>query len=101
MILISVGNEQVTGEQYNPNWLFEQLERRGRDNGTVCVRVEMEGRDVDIALITPECPRGPATRRARPSEDELFDLWEELGLNDPGWNHGRLNEFIQRVKNRF
>lgn len=100
MILISVGNEQVAADEFTGGWLLEQLNRRERDGGNLCARVSIGEGDVDMAVSTPECGRsGGGGRAARPTERRIFDLWDQLGLNEAGWEPGKLIAFVKRVKN--
>lgn len=99
MSTIRIGNDERPLESADMHWITQQIQARRSDGRTVCVKVIIRTRDLDLALATPTCGGGggggrPPTQR----EKAVIDLWNELGLNSLGYEPGKVVAFVQRVR---
>lgn len=97
MIEVQIGNDKRNLKDASPSWINEQLERRRREGGAVCVQVFVNRPQMYIRLSTPCCPPTIGGRSATPQEQELFDLWEQRGLNNSNIVGGNLMAFLRQV----
>ena len=96
---IWIGGAERRLEDADPQWIHEQLERRRREGGETCVRIEIHVDGADVALSTPNCPsRSGARREANELEKSLFDLWERHQLRDAKFTAGNVVAFVQQVR---
>jgi hypothetical protein len=76
------------------NRLYADVETTHR----VCVRVWIQKSQVDIVLSTPHCPPlGGGGGSLNLREQEIFDLWKRLRLNDPNFEGNDLWAFLKQV----
>ena len=97
-ITITIGSERRDLDEADPSWIATQINRRRAEGVTVCVRVEVLTGDLNLALTQPGCSSGggvgrPPNRR----EQQIFDLWNEMGLNTAGFAGGQVIAFVKRV----
>jgi hypothetical protein len=97
MIEIQIGDIKKNIRDASPSWINEQLARRRRSGDPVCVQVLFDKPQVQMRLITPDCPRTSGRRTATPQEQELIDIWEERQLNDPNFTGGNLVAFLRQI----
>jgi hypothetical protein len=101
MIRVEIGNSERTLEEASERWINQQVDRRRRDGVPVCVRVHIQKRerDVDFTLITADCPHtGSGERRLSIEEQEIFRLWNRLGLGDPDFTGNQLVAFLKQIR---
>lgn len=99
MIRIRIGGQERDYDSADENWINQQINRRRADGLQVCVRVTIHVGDMDMILSTPTC--GASTgggRRARPSEQEVFDLWNQRGLDSADFSGGNLVAFMKQLR---
>ena len=95
---IIIGSSERNINDIEPNWINDQVNRRKSDDVPICVRVEIQHNDIDIALATADCPRGVGgSRILTQSENEMIDLWNKLHLNDDEFSSGNLVAFIKQL----
>jgi hypothetical protein len=84
--------------QADKHWIVNQIERRKRDNGRVCVQIVIQQGGMDLRLMSADCPRGNAAgRQATDHEQEVFDLWNKFGLKDQGIEGGHVVAFLNQL----
>jgi hypothetical protein len=100
MIRIQIGDEERDLDNADEHWINQQINRRRADGKSVCVRVTIHAGDLDMVLSTPTCgASGGGSRPPRPGEKEVFDLWNERGLNKADFTGGNLVAFLKQIKN--
>ena len=99
MIKIRIGNDEIELANADENWINQQINQRRADGQTVCVRVIINEGDLNIVLSTPTCgASGGGSRPPRPREKEVFNLWNQRGLNDTNFTGGKLVAFLKQLK---
>ena len=99
MITVKVAEEERRIDEIDQQWINQQINARRADGQTVCVRVTIREDEVNMTLSTPTCgPKGPGGRRARPKESQLFDLWNQRGLNEATFTGSSLVAFLNQLK---
>lgn len=102
MIKIQIGEDEKLCEEVSEQWINQQIARRWADGISVCVRVIIKERDLDMIFSTPTCknPVG-GVRPATPREDKVFDLWKQRGLDNSDFTGGNLIVFLKQFDNSF
>lgn len=99
MIRIRIGDQERDYDSADENWINQQINRRRADGLQVCVRVTIHVGDMDMILSTPTCGTSAGDgRRARPSEREVFDLWNRRGLDSADFSGGNLVAFMKQLR---
>jgi hypothetical protein len=102
MIKIQIGEDEKLREEASEQWINHQIARRRADGISVCVRVIIKERDLDMILSTPTCKnRVGGGRPPTPREDKVFDLWKKRGLDNPDFTGGNLIAFLKQFDNLF
>lgn len=102
MISIQIGQSQRrwrSPDEVEEYWIAQQINRRQRDGAVVCVTVEIETRDVHVALSCGDC--GPLGRGGRtPTEDErrILELWDKLTQGNSLCEPGTIMTFLKQVR---
>lgn len=82
MISIRIGDQEREFESADENWVTQQINRRRADGLPVCVKVTVRIGDLNLVLTTPNCSSaGSGGRAPTAHEQEIFDLWNQLGLD--------------------
>jgi hypothetical protein len=99
MIKIKIGaDERMLGDVDN-SWVNQQINQRRADGQSVCVRVTIQERDIDLVLTTPTCPSyAGSPRKLSAQEEKVCDLWEQRGLRKPTFTGGNLIAFLNQLK---
>lgn len=99
MIRIRIGNEERDLASVDEHWINQQINLRRKDGQTICVRVTIQEGDMNMVLSTPTCgtSRGGG-RPPSPQEREVFDLWDQRGLNKVDFTGGNLVAFLKQLK---
>lgn len=100
MITIRINGEQ---RQYSGDiepWINEQINRRKNNGATVCVEVNIHFAALNMVLRTQGCiaNAAPGTRRPTIAEQQIFNLWNSLGLNEPTYNGGQVVAFLKQLR---
>lgn len=99
MIRIRIGDEERELASADEHWINQQINRRRADGQSVCVRITVHEGDLDMVLTTPTCgTSGGGGRPPRPREKEVFELWNQRGLNDVNFTGGNLVAFLKQIK---
>ena len=97
MSTISIGDAERDLRGADPHWVNEQIRRRQVAGGSPCVRIRVQADGIDIVLMTASCARsGPGGRPPNARERELFDLWDQMRLNETQFDSGWIVAFLQR-----
>jgi len=97
-IRVKIGSVENDIKDADPNWINEQINRRRADGALVCVQVTIIWESVDLLLSTSDCPRFTGgTRPLSVRENEIFDLWNKLHLNDKDFSGGNLVAFLRQI----
>jgi hypothetical protein len=99
MIRISIAGSERYLDDADSDWITQQIERRRKAGQMVCVSVAIANGELDMRLSTPECGSGGGGRAPTPREAGIFELWAQMGLNQPGWGPGNVVAFLRRLKN--
>ena len=101
VIKITIGEAERYLDAATPSWIQDQLGSR-RDAGIqACVKVSIQYGSLNMVLSTANCPcsaRSGPGRRPNSQEQEIFDLWEKRGLNDPSFHVGQLIAFLNQLR---
>lgn len=99
MVRIRIGNDERELASADEHWIIEQINRRRAYGQAVCVRVTVHQDDLYMVLLTPNCgDSGGNGRPPRAREKEVFDLWNQRGLNDANFTGGNLVAFLKQLK---
>lgn len=60
MVSVQVGGIEKDWGSVDQHWLCNEINGRRDDGQSVCVRVRIQERDVDLSLTTPAAPRAAA-----------------------------------------
>ena len=102
MVTIQIGGNDRTLEDVSDDWIIQQINRRRRDGQNVCVKVVIYADEVNIEMATPGCirERYPRRRTTR-DENNMFDLWDSLGLNDKNFKTENVVKFVNLLRSKF
>lgn len=98
MIKIRIDETEIDISSADESWINQQINRRRADGLSVCVRVIIKEGDLDMILSTPTCASTGGGRPPRPHEKEVFNLWNERGLNERNFTGGNLIAFLKQLK---
>jgi hypothetical protein len=98
-IRIRIGQDERELSQADEHWITSRIRQEEADQGSVCIRIFVKVGDVDIILSSGGCPQsGGGGRKPRANEQELFDLWNKLGLNAKDVTGGKVNAFLKQAR---
>ncbi|MBU4258550.1 MAG: hypothetical protein KKI12_12840 [Proteobacteria bacterium] len=99
MIRIRIGETERELGNVDESWINQQINRRRADGQTVCVKVTVHEDNLNMVLSTSTCgANGGGGRPPRLREKEVFDLWNQRGLNDADFTGGNLVAFLKQLK---
>lgn len=99
MISITIGQETRTLGDDTEQWINQQITRRGRDGGSLCVQVKIDQPPLNMVLSTPQCSgSGGGSRLPTDQEQAIFDLWARRGLNQRDFTGGSLISFLKQLR---
>jgi hypothetical protein len=103
MIKIKIGEEERVLEDATEQWINQQINKRRADGISVCVRITIKERDLDLVLSTPTCINfgGGSGRPPTSRESKVFELWDQRGLSKPGFTGGNLLAFLKQFDHLF
>jgi len=100
MIKLVIGNDERELRRVTKNWINHQINRRLKDNQTICIQVHINERDMDIILSTPDCQsRGGIDRPLTQKELKAQEIWRKHKLNTPDFTDGSIIEFLNQLSN--
>ncbi len=103
MIKIQIGEDDcIVGNNIDEQWINQKIKRRQVDGLSVCVRVTIQERGLDIILFTPTCkiPSGPGSSLNN-REAKVVELWEKCGLRMADFTGGNLIAFLKQFEHLF
>ena len=98
MITVRIAEEERQLDDADEQWINQQINWRRADGQSVCVRVTVHKDGLDMALSTPNCASGGGGRPPHPREMEVFDLWNQRGLNNADFTGGNLVAFLKQLR---
>lgn len=98
MINIKIGDTERELNRISESWINQQINRRRADGHSVCVRVTIRQDQLNMTLSTPNCPGRSGGRPPTRSEKQVFDLWDQKGLNSEKFTGGNLIAFLKQFK---
>jgi hypothetical protein len=98
MIRVIIGDVESALNNISESWINQQINRRRADGQNVCVRVIIHHDKLNMVLSTPSCRSESAGRPPNNHEQELFDCWEQCGLNKERFTGGNLIAFLKKLK---
>jgi hypothetical protein len=98
VITIHIGNDSRSIEDVNESWIIQQIHNRQREGQAFCVRVSIRTSTLQIDLTTPGCGPGSGSRKPRPDEAEVIQLWERHKLTSDDFSGGNLLAFIKQLR---
>jgi heat shock protein HspQ len=101
MILINICGSERSYEDLTDSWLYEQISNRQKNGVKVWVKVivKNENLHVNIVLTSQNCLHSKTVeRQTSPHEDELFELWNAMGLKNEEINPNKFKEFLYKIK---
>jgi len=100
MVSIRIGNSERKFDSIDSDWINQQINNRRRASEQVCVQIIINAGDVNIALMTDGCPKGQfVDRTITKKEEEIFNLWERMGLKSPDFQPNTLIDFLLKLHN--
>ena len=100
MIRVRIGSdERDMTESVDEHWINQQINRRRHEGQQVCVQVTVREPGVDAVLSSPGCGSpGGGGRPPNVEEREIFDLWNQRGLNRADFTGGNLVAFLKQLR---
>jgi hypothetical protein len=99
MVVIQIGTSQRDLSSVSDHWIDQQISRRRMDGNHAQVRVTIRISDLNMTLATPGTPgfQRP-TRDPNRHEQEIYDLWDNCGLNNVVFLSANLIKFLNYIK---
>ena len=99
MVTVTIGSDSRPGEEADPQWVTQEINRRRQDGQAVCVQVQIHEDGVAVALSTPSCSGGAGGGRApNAKEQRILELWAQHRLNTNEFGAGELVAFLRQVR---
>lgn len=98
MIRVIIGDVESELNSINESWINQQINRRRADGQNVCVRVIIHQDNLNMTLSTPACAVGQPGRAPNKHEQDIFNLWEQCGLNKQQFTGGHLISFLKKIR---
>lgn len=97
---IIIGRSEKELSEASESWITQQVRERQHAGETFCVRIILKTDCVDMILATLGCGNGGGGGGRSPNhkEQEIFALWNERHLNQPGWAVGNLIAFLKQLR---
>lgn len=98
-VTVKIAGEARSLEEADANWVIQRINGLRKAGQSVCLEMSIRTSEVRMALTSPDCePSGSSGRQANRREQEVFKLWEQMGLNQADFNGGHVNTFLQRLR---
>ena len=99
MVTVTIGSDSRAGEEADPQWVTQEINRRRQDGQAVCVRVQIQEDGVAVALSTPNCSGGAGGGRPpNAKEQRILDLWAQHRLNTNEFGPGEVVAFVRQLR---
>ena len=98
MIRVRIAGEQREGDEIDPSWINQQINRRRAQRLPVCVEVIIESH-FNLSLCSAECQGWPTNRDWQPNSEQqkVIDLWREAGINGSDFQGSDLRHFLNQI----
>jgi hypothetical protein len=98
---IRIAGESRSLEDADSRWVVQRVDGLRRSGQLVCVEVLIRSEEVRMTLTSPGCGSNGAGGGRLPNtrEQEIFNLWDQMRLNQRDFNGGHVNAFLQRLRN--
>ncbi|MCK9418650.1 MAG: hypothetical protein M0R70_04625 [Nitrospirae bacterium] len=100
MITIRIGESVRSLEDdksLDESWINQQINRRRADNQPVCVQISIKENPLNMALSSSGCPSRGGGRPPNQHEQQIFDLWEKVGMSKSEFHGGNLVAFLKQL----
>jgi len=97
-IFIKIGNKERSLSEATTSWIQEKFREQAKDGKKICVWVRFDTPDIKMTLSTPGCATGGGGRPPNEHERRIFELWDQMHLNEQGFAPGNVIAFIKRLK---
>ena len=98
MIKIKIGTIERTLESIDDCWIRQQIDQRRLDDGSVCVRVDIEKPGLSLLLSSVGCSSaGGGGRSPNPNEKEVLSIWERCGMHNDHFSSENLISFLKTI----
>lgn len=102
MIAVKIGanaRDFSNVDDVEESWINRQINGLRGDHYPVCVRVKVNEGPLNMTLATADCDAsGGGGRLPNAEEAQAFELWEKLGLSNPGFSGGNLVAFFKQLR---
>lgn len=97
MISVWINGEQREG--VDEGWIARTIQGLRRDGEDVCVRINVKGGGLDLAVSAGACAPGGGSRQPTAAERRIFDLWNACDLQGQAdFPPGRLIQCLKRLE---
>jgi hypothetical protein len=100
MIAVHISEAQrefANGREIDEQWITEQINRRRRDDLTVCVRVSIQDAPVNLRLSSAGCSGGRASARFSAEQQSIIELWRRNRLDQADFDSGNVIAFLKQL----
>ncbi len=98
MVSVRIGNNERKIESIDSDWINQEILNRRRANEPVCVQVLINYGEINIALLSEDCPKGQfKSGRVPNSAKEIFNLWDKMGLKSNDFQPNVLIDFLIKM----
>lgn len=102
MITVKIGEEERTWTKYEADWVNQSVNGRKIAGESLCVRVTITIRGINLILSTPNCQKSGSGGVPLTSDDKwVIELWNRCGLSTLDFTGGNLVSFLKQVEHQF
>jgi len=99
MSTIRIGTAERRLGEATDHWVENEVKSQRKHNPNLCVMLTLHCNSINMTLSTPGCAGpGGGGRPPNAKERELFDEWNQRGLQMPDWQLHALVRFVNHVK---
>jgi hypothetical protein len=96
-IWVRIGNDEREYSERENSWINEQIRRRRAEEGEVCVQVKIDHGAIQLVLFTSDCRLGGRGGHLNRVQNDVFELWKQMHLNEKDFTGGNLIAFLRQV----
>jgi hypothetical protein len=98
-VTVQIGAEERAFDDASESWINDQIGRRQRDGGSICVMVKIQITGASLQLTTPGCGGGSGGgRQPNPREQQIIELWNERRLSSSDFTGGNVVAFVKQLR---
>ena len=101
MITIRIGGNARSLEDIrsiDESWINQQINRRRAENQPVCVQLSIKEGSLNMQLSSSDCPSSGGGRPPTQQEQQIFDLWEKVGMRKSEFHGGNFVAFLKQLR---